>query len=109
VLDGVLGLLAGAEHVTAEGEDAGAMTLEGDFEGELVPAPDLLDDPLVAREREQALRPERPAGKAWCERVTGHRNAAGRRRFAHTREPLGSTRVSAGIKKITAIAGPRRS
>ena len=45
-------------------EDAGAVALERNLEGSLVPAPDLVDEPIVARERQKALGPEdaRPAG-----------------------------------------------
>ena len=55
VLDRVLSLLARAEHVTAETEDAGAVPLEDDLEGKLVPAADLLHEPFVARKGEQPL------------------------------------------------------
>jgi len=55
VLYDVLGFLAGAEHVAAEGEDAGTVALKRNLEGGLVPAPDLVDEPIVARERQKPL------------------------------------------------------
>ena len=103
VLDGVLGLLARTEHVPAEAEDAGAVALEDDLEGELVTAPDLLDEPLVAREGEQALRAKHPNRSAACDgsgrhglwvvpACIAHRNAIGTRRFARNPQTFGFDR-----------------
>jgi hypothetical protein len=41
--------------VAAEGEDAGTVALKRNLEGGLVPAPDLVDEPIVARERQKPL------------------------------------------------------
>ena len=56
MLNGVLGLLARPEHVAAEAQDPGAVALEDHLEGELVAAPDLLDEAVVAGKGEQPLR-----------------------------------------------------
>jgi hypothetical protein len=55
VLDGVLGLLERSEHVPAETEEPGSVTLECDLEGGLVAAPNLLDERLVASQSQEAL------------------------------------------------------
>jgi hypothetical protein len=54
VLDSVLGLVARAEHVAAEGEDAAVVAVVGHLERDLVAAPDLLDQSLVAEGGEKA-------------------------------------------------------
>jgi hypothetical protein len=72
VLHGVLCLLTRAEHVAAEREDARAVALECDLEGQLVPMPDLLDEPLVAGEREQPLRAQWPERRPSGERSRFH-------------------------------------
>ena len=47
-------------------EDPGAVALEDDLEGELVAAPDLLDEPVVAGKGEQPLRAKQPdRGPCW--------------------------------------------
>jgi hypothetical protein len=68
--------------VAAETEDSAAVALECDLEAKLVPAPHLLDEPLVARKGEQPLRPQAASGQACGERIT-HGNAFGARRFTH--------------------------
>ena len=55
LLERVLGLVARAEHVAAEGEDAGVVAVVEHLERGLVPAPELLDQPLVA-ERARSFR-----------------------------------------------------
>jgi hypothetical protein len=50
VLDRVLGLLDGAEHVAAEGKDAAVVAIEDRFEGCLGAAADALDEPVVGCE-----------------------------------------------------------
>ena len=60
VLHGVLGLLRRAEHVAAEGEYGRSIALEGHLKSRIVAAPDLLDQPLVAGQPEQASGPRRP-------------------------------------------------
>ncbi len=84
VLDGVLGLLARAEHVAAEGQDPRAVALEGDLEGRVAAAPDLGDEPVVASEAQQAPGSQRPPGCVQVD-VSGitHKNAVGAPRFAH--------------------------
>ena len=74
MLDRVLGLLARAEHVTAEAEDGAAVAFEGDLEGQLVPAADLLHQPFVAGKRQQPLGAERAGRHARGECIT-HGNA----------------------------------
>ena len=87
----------------AEGEDAGAVALEDHLEGELVPAPDLLDEALVAGEREQALRAKHPdrgaAGEGsgrhglWVVPARiAHRNAIGTPRFVRNPQTFGFDR-----------------
>ena len=49
VLNGVLGLLAGAEHVPAERQDPRHVALVDDLEGGLAALPDAVDQVLVAR------------------------------------------------------------
>src|SRR5829696_424828 len=56
VLHRVLRLLAESDHVAAEREDSGAVPLEDHLERALVPAPYLLDEPLIARDGKQPLR-----------------------------------------------------
>src|SRR5829696_8411142 len=82
VLNRVLGLLARAEHVAAEGQDAAAVALESDLEGQLVPAADLLHQPFVAGKGEQPLRAEPPPRHTRGEGIT-HGNAIDARRFSH--------------------------
>jgi hypothetical protein len=53
VLDHVLGLLLGAQHVPAETEDARPVALERDLERRLVPPPHLLDQGVVGGEPQQ--------------------------------------------------------
>jgi hypothetical protein len=60
VLDDVLALLVGSQQVPAESQDSRAVPLEGHLEGRLVAQADLLDEPVVTPERENALRAERP-------------------------------------------------
>jgi hypothetical protein len=59
VLNGVLRLVRRPEHVPAEAEDRGAVALERDLESELVAVPHLLDEPVVAAQRQQPLRAKR--------------------------------------------------
>jgi hypothetical protein len=54
VLDGVLCFLGRAEHVPAEAQDRRPVALEGDLEGGLAAALDLLDEPIVAGQPKQA-------------------------------------------------------
>src|SRR5215207_1057071 len=82
VLNRVLSLLARAEHVAAEGQDAAAVALESDLEGQLVPAADLLHQPFVAGKGEQPLRAEPPPRHTRGEDIT-HGNAIDARRFSH--------------------------
>ena len=49
MLEGVLGFLAGAEHVTAEGEQGSLVALEDQLEGPLVAGPHTLDELRVGR------------------------------------------------------------
>jgi hypothetical protein len=70
--------------VPAEAQDRRRVPLEGDLEGGLAAALDLLDQPLVARKPQQASR--RAEAKARVYVGTGrttHENAVGFRRFAH--------------------------
>jgi hypothetical protein len=91
VLNDVLGLLTRAEHVAAESQDPRAVTLERHLEGELVAAPDLLDEAVVARKGEQPLRAKQPDRGPSGEGSgfhglgvvpIGHMNAIGAQRFA---------------------------
>ena len=63
VLDGVLGLLGGAEHVAAEGEDAAVMAVIDGLERGLGAATEQLDEPVVGGEAQQ------PAGIRGPERM----------------------------------------
>jgi hypothetical protein len=56
VLDGVLGLLAVAEHVTAEREDATMVALVELFERGLAAGPDEGDQSLVRRDPQDGSR-----------------------------------------------------
>jgi hypothetical protein len=47
LLDGVFGVLGGAEHVAAETEDASAVAVVQNLEGDGIAAPDELDELLV--------------------------------------------------------------
>jgi hypothetical protein len=70
--------------VPAEAKDGRRVALEGDLEGGLAAAPDLLDEPVVAREPEQA--PRRAQAQARLDVDVGgttHENAVGAGRFAH--------------------------
>ena len=49
MLDRVLGLLGGAQHVTAEAEDAAQMALVEHLEGRLGAAADVGDEAFVGR------------------------------------------------------------
>jgi hypothetical protein len=84
VLHGVLGLLARAEHVAAEGQDPRTVALEGDLEGRLAPAPDLRDEAIIAGQAQQAPGAQ---GSPGCVHVDvggiTHENAVGGPRFAH--------------------------
>jgi hypothetical protein len=57
LLQNVLGILGGAEHVAAEGEQPRLVTLEQRVEGAVVPAPDEGDQLLVALEPEKRGSP----------------------------------------------------
>ena len=84
MLDGVLGLLLRSEHVAAEAEDGRRVALEGDLEGGLAAALDLLYEPLVAREPEQAPGLAQAKARVYVgARSTAHKNAIGAGRFAH--------------------------
>jgi hypothetical protein len=61
VLDGVLGLLHGAEHVAAEGEDAAVMARVHDLEGRFRAAAQRIDESLVRSQPQEARRDARPA------------------------------------------------
>jgi hypothetical protein len=52
LLHGVLGLVGGAEHVPAEGQDAAVVTVVQRLEGRLATAPHLLHEPVVAQRGE---------------------------------------------------------
>jgi hypothetical protein len=52
VLHGVLRLLLGGEHVPAERQDRAVVAVVDDLERDLVAAPDLVDQALVAERRE---------------------------------------------------------
>ena len=54
MLDGVLGLLDGPEHVAAEGEDGALVTVVGHLEGPLRACTDLLDETLVGGQTQQS-------------------------------------------------------
>jgi hypothetical protein len=60
LLKHVLGVLLGAEHVAAEGEQAGLVALDQRLESAVVTAPDQRDEPLVALQPEEG----RSAGKS---------------------------------------------
>ena len=60
MLDGVLGLLGGAEHVAAEGEDAAVVAVVDRLERGLGAAADELDEAVVGGEAEQ------PGGDPWA-------------------------------------------
>ena len=59
-LQGVLGLLSGAEHVPGEGQQSRGVALEEDREGLLVAPADLLDKPLVRGQGQQATGAKDP-------------------------------------------------
>ena len=83
VLDGVLGLLARAEHVAAEAEDRGVVAVVERLERAFVAAADERDEPLVARESQEAGGPAQTQRRALREDV-----------------------LHAGIMSITAIGTP---
>jgi hypothetical protein len=56
LLDGVLRLVPGAEHVAAEREQVAVVTLVEGLEGRVTAGADPLDEPLVGREPEQPRR-----------------------------------------------------
>ena len=75
----VLGLLARAEHVAAEGEQRRRVALEGDLEGGLAAALDLLHEPVVAGQAQQAPRAHGAPASACGDAIgTTHMNAVGR-------------------------------
>jgi hypothetical protein len=63
LLDGVLGLVLGAQHVAAEAEHSGGVALVEDLEGGLVTGAHKLDQAVVGPQDEQPLWPaDRTAG-----------------------------------------------
>jgi hypothetical protein len=67
VLDRVLALLAGADHVAAEGEDPAVVTIVDGLEGRLVTATDQADELVVAREPQAAAwAPDEIGGSGGC-------------------------------------------
>jgi hypothetical protein len=82
VLQGVLGLLAGAEHVAAEREQTAVVAVEDQLEGAVVAGADAGDQRLVRAPATHARAGT--GGEAWCcgkRRLDGH----GRSTFASTR------------------------
>ena len=53
LLEDVLGVLSGAEHVAAEGKEPGLVALHERLEGALMTSPDECDQPLVGLQPEQ--------------------------------------------------------
>ena len=74
MLEGVLGLLDGAEHVAAEGEDPAVVAVVEDLEGRLGAGADVLDEALVRRQAQQHGRAGRTAwARKWpCGRRSLH-------------------------------------
>ena len=62
LLQDVLGVLARAEHVPAEGQQPRLVAGDERLEGGLVAAAGQRDEPLVAREPEQRRRPAQTGG-----------------------------------------------
>jgi hypothetical protein len=54
LLDGVLGIVRGAEHVAAERQDSRTVAVEEDLERRRVAAADVLDQPLIRKSAENA-------------------------------------------------------
>jgi hypothetical protein len=67
-LQRVLGLLAAAEHVAAEGEQVTVVAVVDDLEGRVVTRAQAGDEAIVARGTEQ--RP-RPSAASCCDRQCG--------------------------------------
>lgn len=65
LLDGVLGLLRGDQHVAAEGEQAAVVAVVDELEGALVAGSDGLDQAAVAGGPEQGHNPQ---ASAWSDR-----------------------------------------
>jgi hypothetical protein len=54
VLDRILGLLLGGEHVATEPEDPGAVAIVDRLESSVVPTADVLDQAVVRQRRQKA-------------------------------------------------------
>jgi hypothetical protein len=72
LLDGVLSLLARAEHVRAEAEDARSIPLEAHLEGGFVAASHLLHERVVTGKPEQAPASEPEVGEDGWDRLGAH-------------------------------------
>jgi hypothetical protein len=67
LLDGILGIVGGAEHVAAERDDSRTVAVEEDLERRRIAAADVVDQPLIRKSTEntawfgqpQAMRPRR--------------------------------------------------
>ena len=96
LLDGVLGLLGGAEHVAAEGQHAAMVARVKDLEGRLGAAPQQVDQSLVRRQPEQARAKPPPSPPCeQCLAMGGHAHTMVGTRSAGGRHPSLPSRPTA--------------
>ena len=105
VLHGVLGLLAQAEHVAAEGQDPRTVAFEGDLEGRVAAAPDLGNEAIVAGEAQQAPEPGAPGACTSTWAALPARTLSAGRGSLITREPASSSGVEGMKTFLIAVLG----